>query len=88
MDPFFDIITQKAIRHNSFSRVGERIREISDFAEHYNSQACPFVWVATAEPTLAKIQHFGKLSPGRYISHKTCQKRRAAGAVEQQSSIL
>jgi len=54
------IITQKVMRHGSLPSVGERTRKINDFVEHYNTQACSFVWVGTAESILAKIQRLCK----------------------------
>jgi len=53
---WFGVITQKAIRRGSFHKVGERTRKINAFVEHDNTQTRPFMWVATAESILAKIQ--------------------------------
>ena len=64
MERFFGIITQKAIRRGSFPSVGELTRKIHDFVEQYNAQARPFVWVATAESILAKIQRLCKSISG------------------------
>jgi putative transposase len=52
---WFNIITQKAIRRGSFSSVPELIAKIERFTEHYNPKAKPFVWTATAESILGKI---------------------------------
>ena len=60
VERWFGIITQKAIRRGSFHNVGELTRKINDFVEHYNAQARPFMWVATAESILAKIQRLRK----------------------------
>jgi len=60
VERFFGIIIQKAIRRGSFPSVGQLTRKINDFMEHYNAQARPFVWVATAESILAKIQRLCK----------------------------
>ena len=56
VERWFGIITQKAIRRGSFRNVGELTDKINAFVEHYNTQTSPFVWVATAESILAKIQ--------------------------------
>ena len=36
------------------------------FVEHHNAQTTPFVWVATAESILAKINDFVQLFPGHH----------------------
>ena len=60
VERFFGIITQKAIRRSSFHNVGELTRKVNAFVEHYNARARTFMWVATAESILAKIQRFRK----------------------------
>lgn len=52
---WFNIITQKAIRRGSFTSVRELIRRIEIFTEAYNPNATPFVWTATAESILQKL---------------------------------
>ena len=49
-------ITQMAIRRGSFSNVRELVNKIDLFVEHYNARATPFMWTATAESILTKIQ--------------------------------
>ena len=56
VERWFGIITQKAIRRGSFSSVKELIKKIERFVEHYNAQATPFMWTATAESILGKVQ--------------------------------
>jgi transposase len=54
---WFNIITQKAIRRGSFSSVAELIAKIQRFVEYYNAKkARPFVWTATAESILGKME--------------------------------
>jgi len=53
---WFGIITQQAIRRGSFSSVKQLVRKIEHFVEHYNANASPFAWTATAESILAKVQ--------------------------------
>ena len=60
VERWFGIITQKAIRRGSFCNVGELRDKINAFVEEYNSQASPFVWVATTESILAKLQRLCK----------------------------
>jgi putative transposase len=56
VERWFALITQKAIRRGSFRSVKELIAKIDQFVSTYNQQAKPFVWVATAESILAKIE--------------------------------
>jgi len=53
---WFNIITQKAIRRGSFRSVKQLTEKIEHFRDHYNQQASPFVWTATAESIFAKLQ--------------------------------
>jgi putative transposase len=56
VERFFALITDKAIRRDSFKSVKELIRKIETFVLHYNKTSRPFVWTATADSILAKIQ--------------------------------
>lgn len=56
VERWFGIITQQAIRRGSFSSVKQLIKKIEHFVEHYNTNASPFAWTATAESILAKVQ--------------------------------
>ena len=53
---WFNIITQKAIRRGSFSSVRQLVDKIRYFTDAYNPQARPFLWTATADSILQKIQ--------------------------------
>ena len=64
VERFFGIITQKAIRRASFANVPELIEKINAFVQGYNAQTSPFVWVATAESILTKIQRLCRLISG------------------------
>lgn len=55
VERWFGIITQQAIRRGSFSSVKDLVHRIDQFTRHYNQQAQPFVWTATADSILAKI---------------------------------
>ncbi|MBA3562961.1 MAG: IS630 family transposase [Gammaproteobacteria bacterium] len=56
VERWFSLITQQAIRRGTFSSVKELIEKIRHFVEHYNSNSRPFVWTATAQSILAKIE--------------------------------
>ena len=53
---WFGIITQTAIRRGSFSSVTELVNKIERFVRHYDQKAKPFMWAATPESILAKVQ--------------------------------
>ena len=53
---WFNIITQKAIRRGSFTSVRELVDRIQHFTDSYNPDACPFMWTATADSIVQKIQ--------------------------------
>jgi len=53
---WFGIITQRAIRRGVFRSVRELIRKIEHFVERYSQQNRPFVWVATADSILEKVE--------------------------------
>ena len=56
VERWFGIITQTAIRRGSFSNVRELVNKIDLFVHHYNAKATPFMWTATADSILAKVQ--------------------------------
>lgn len=55
VERFFALITDKAIRRGSFSSVKDLVGKIDHFVTQYNADCSPFVWTATAESILAKI---------------------------------
>ena len=64
VERWFGLITQQAIRRGSFSNVKELVNKINSYVEHYNAKASPFVWVATAESILAKIERLCSVISG------------------------
>lgn len=56
VERFFAIITDKAIRRDSFKSVKDLIRKIDSFVQQYNSSCKPFAWTATADSILTKLQ--------------------------------
>ena len=61
---WFNIITQKAIRRGTFRSVRELIDRIQTFTDNYNETSKPFVWTATAESILRKIERLCKAISG------------------------
>ena len=53
---WFNRITQQAIRRGTFQSVKELVAKIDQFVRSSNAQARPFVWTATADSILAKIE--------------------------------
>jgi len=53
---WFNIITQKAIRRGTFRSVKDLKDKIQLFVDNYNPSSKPFMWTATADSILAKIE--------------------------------
>ena len=60
VERWFGIITQQAIRRGTFSSVKQLTRKIDRFVNDYNSTNRPFVWIATADSILAKVERLSK----------------------------
>jgi len=61
---WFNIITQKAIRRGTFRSVRDLVRKIEEYVDAYNRNAHPFVWTATADSILAKLERLSKAIAG------------------------
>jgi putative transposase len=64
VERWFALITHQAIRRGSFDSVTDLKRKINAFVEHYNQHPRPFMWTATAEAILAKIERLCKVING------------------------
>lgn len=53
---WFNIITQQAIRRGTFSSVKELVATIDSYVHQYNKHPHPFIWTATADSIIAKIE--------------------------------
>ncbi|MDT3446283.1 MULTISPECIES: IS630 family transposase [unclassified Pseudofrankia] len=53
---WFGIITRQAIRRGTFPSVHALTRQIRDYITHWNTDAEPFTWTATADEILAKVR--------------------------------
>jgi putative transposase len=60
----FGVITQRAIRRGSFDSVPDLKRKINEFVEQYNQHPRPFMWTATADSILTKLERLGKVICG------------------------
>jgi transposase len=56
IETWFGIITRQSIRRGTFTSVKVLIKQIRDYIAHWNTNPKPFVWTATAEEILAKVQ--------------------------------
>lgn len=56
VERFFGLITDKAIRRGSFRSVKELVAKIDHFVTHYNKNCKPFIWTATADSVLQKLE--------------------------------
>ena len=61
---WFVPITNQASRRASFDSVTDLKPKISDFVEPYNQNARLFMWTATAESILAKLERLCKVING------------------------
>jgi transposase len=64
VERWFGLITQQAIRRGSFRSVGELVQKIDAYVTNYNLHRRPFVWTATADSILAKLQRLCKVING------------------------
>ena len=61
---WFNIITQRAIRRGTFRSVKDLVNTIDRFVHKYNARSTPFVWTATADSILQKIQRLCEIIAG------------------------
>jgi transposase len=64
VERWFGLITQQAIRSGSFRNVRQLVENIEQYVAHYNKHRRPFVWTATADSILAKVERICKLING------------------------
>jgi putative transposase len=57
---WFNFITQRAIRRGTFRSVKDLTDNINRFVDHYNKNSKPFMWTATADSILAKLERLCK----------------------------
>jgi transposase len=56
IERWFKELTDKRLRRGVFTSVDELTSAITTWAEHWNSDPKPFIWKATAEDIIAKVQ--------------------------------
>jgi transposase len=55
IETWFGIITKQAIRRGTFTSLARLIKRINDYIDHWNENAEPFTWTATAAEILDKV---------------------------------
>lgn len=56
IETWFGIITRQSIRRGTFTSVKALLNRIRDYITHWNTNAEPFHWTATADEILAKVR--------------------------------
>lgn len=64
VERWFALITNQSIRRGSFDSVADLKRQINAFVDNYNQHPKPFMWTASAESILAKIERLCKIING------------------------
>jgi hypothetical protein len=79
VERWFGELTQKAVRRAAFVSVAELQEAIEQFLKPWNEAPRPFVWTATVERIMAKIEgaraKLAEIKPG-WSKRKTRKKRR------------
>ena len=68
MERWFALIRQRAIKRGSSDSIPRPVRTIKGFIDDYNETAAPFVWVATADSILKKIEKLSTPFAGQNTS--------------------
>lgn len=61
VERWFALISNQAIKRGSFGSVMDLKRKINEFVDHYNQHPKPFMWTATAESILSKLERLCKV---------------------------
>ena len=56
IERWFKHLTDKRLRRGTFNSVDELIEAIATWVDHWNDDPKPFVWKATADEIIAKVQ--------------------------------
>jgi transposase len=79
VERWFGELTQKAVRRGAFVSVGDLVEAIANYLEAWNESPRPFVWTATVESIMAKIDRararMDQIHPG-WAKRKSRKKRR------------
>ena len=64
MERWFGLLSQRAIKRDSFRSVPDLVSKIQAFIASYNATATPFAWVATAQSIIDKVARIAMLISG------------------------
>ena len=56
IERWFKELTDRRLRRGTFTSVADLTEAITTWAEHWNTDPKPFIWKATAEDIIAKVQ--------------------------------
>ena len=56
VERWFKELTDKRLRRGRFTSVADLIDAITTWAEHWNNDPKPFIWKATADEIITKVQ--------------------------------
>lgn len=78
VERWFGELTEKAVRRGAFVSVGDLVEAIANFLEQWNENPQPFVWTATVDSIMEKIDRaratLDKIKPG-WAERKRPKKR-------------
>jgi hypothetical protein len=64
VERWFALITNQPVRRGSFESVSELKRQINAYVDHHNQHPKPFMWTATADSILARLERLCKVLNG------------------------
>ena len=64
VERWFGHITDKAVRSGTFASVADLERAIEEFLQAWNKNPKPFVWTASIESIMEKVQRAGRTLEG------------------------
>lgn len=80
VERWFEELSQKAVRRGSFQSVADLEKAIDDFMDSWNENPAPFVWTATVESILEKLERcrrrLEEVEPGCTASKSRKKKER------------
>jgi len=80
VERWFGELTQKAVRRGAFVSVAELKEAIEQFLQAWNEAPRPFVWTATVEKIMAKVerarQKLEEVKPGWSVRKKRKKRRK------------
>lgn len=88
---WFSLMTQRAIRRGTFRSVRDVVARIDEFVHHYNHHGHPFVWTATADSILEKIERLCKAIAGTSHSRErpaSLPAGRIVGIIRQRNRLV